>query len=176
MAAESVGLAASVAGLLSLGLQVTEGIVKYVDAFDCRQEDLAWAKLRNDSLRTNYLAGHRSIITKSSQSTSGSLQQANDLLELTLTGFNLEISNCNKERLSAIEQSARLQAAEIQILRSQAAATRQPVLRMENQLSALQTHTSDDQKKWYNLNCSSSRKSSGPSRSFWKDFNLMEDK
>lgn len=51
-----------------------------------------------------------------------------------------EISNCNKERLSAIEQSARLQAAEIQILRSQAAATRQPVLRMENQLSALQTH------------------------------------
>ncbi|KAF4426761.1 hypothetical protein CFRS1_v003374 [Colletotrichum fructicola] len=101
MAAESVGLAASVAGLLSLGLQVTEGIVKYVDAFDCRQEDLAWAKLRNDSLRTNYLAGHRSIITKSSQSTSGlaqSLQQANDLLELTLTGFNLEISNCHRQQ------------------------------------------------------------------------------
>ncbi|KAH9232736.1 hypothetical protein K456DRAFT_397288 [Colletotrichum gloeosporioides 23] len=61
MAAESVGLAASVAGLLSLGLQVTEGIVKYVDAFDCRQEDLAWAKLRNDSLRTTMRAIEASL-------------------------------------------------------------------------------------------------------------------
>ncbi|KAK1719638.1 hypothetical protein BDP67DRAFT_129505 [Colletotrichum lupini] len=50
MAAESVGLAASVAGLLSLGLQIAGGIVKYVDAFEGRDEELRNVKKQNDNL------------------------------------------------------------------------------------------------------------------------------
>ncbi|KAK1506023.1 hypothetical protein CTAM01_03358 [Colletotrichum tamarilloi] len=50
MAAESVGLAASVAGLLSLGLQITGGIVKYMDAFEGRGEELRNVKQHNDNL------------------------------------------------------------------------------------------------------------------------------
>ncbi|KXH29764.1 hypothetical protein CSIM01_05530 [Colletotrichum simmondsii] len=50
MAAESVGLAASVAGLLSLGLQITGGIVKYMDAFEGRDEELRNVRKQNDNL------------------------------------------------------------------------------------------------------------------------------
>ncbi|KAJ0322812.1 hypothetical protein COL5a_008639 [Colletotrichum fioriniae] len=50
MAAESVGLAASVAGLLSLGLQITGGIVKYMDAFEGRDDELRNVKKQNDNL------------------------------------------------------------------------------------------------------------------------------
>ncbi|KAJ0301018.1 hypothetical protein COL516b_008196 [Colletotrichum fioriniae] len=50
MAAESVGLAASVAGLLSLGLQITGGIIKYMDAFEGRDDELRNVKKQNDNL------------------------------------------------------------------------------------------------------------------------------
>lgn len=50
MAAEGLGLAASVSGLVSLGLQLTAGIFKYVDAFENRQEDLVNLKRQNDAL------------------------------------------------------------------------------------------------------------------------------
>ncbi|KAL2880143.1 hypothetical protein SGCOL_004528 [Colletotrichum sp. CLE4] len=50
MEAESLGLAASVAGLLSLGLQITGGIVKYMDAFEGRDEELRNVKKQNDNL------------------------------------------------------------------------------------------------------------------------------
>lgn len=56
MAAEAVGLVASVAGLVSLGLQVTGGILKYLDAFDSRQEELAYVRQQNDALRSTLLA------------------------------------------------------------------------------------------------------------------------
>lgn len=56
MAAEGVSLAASVAGLLSLGLQITGGIVKYLDAFKGREEELAYAKQQNDALTATLLA------------------------------------------------------------------------------------------------------------------------
>lgn len=48
--AEAVGLAASVAGLVSLGLQVTGGIVTYLDALENRQDELASVKRQNDAL------------------------------------------------------------------------------------------------------------------------------
>lgn len=56
MAAESVGLAASVAGLLSLGLQVSGGIIKYLDAFEDRQEELNHVRQQNESLASSLLA------------------------------------------------------------------------------------------------------------------------
>ena len=48
--AEALGLAASVAGLVSLGLQVTGGIATFLDALQSRQEDLASVKRQNDAL------------------------------------------------------------------------------------------------------------------------------
>ena len=48
--AEAVGLAASVAGLLSLGLQITGGIATYLDALESRQDELASIKRQNDAL------------------------------------------------------------------------------------------------------------------------------
>ncbi|XXH05703.1 hypothetical protein Hte_012138 [Hypoxylon texense] len=56
MAAESVGLAASVAGLLSLGLQITSGIVKYLDGFESRQEELGYVRQQNDAVKATLLA------------------------------------------------------------------------------------------------------------------------
>ncbi|KAG7060080.1 Ankyrin repeat-containing domain protein [Colletotrichum scovillei] len=56
MAVESVGLAASVAGLLSLGLQITGGIVKYMDAFKGRDEELRNVKKQNDNLAVSLCA------------------------------------------------------------------------------------------------------------------------
>lgn len=50
MAAEGLGLAASIAGLLSLGLQVADGISKYVDALDRREDDLVHVKSQNQAL------------------------------------------------------------------------------------------------------------------------------
>lgn len=52
MAAESIGLAGSVAGLVSFGLQVTGGIFKYVDALQNRQGDLAFVEQQNQALMT----------------------------------------------------------------------------------------------------------------------------
>ncbi|KAK8047489.1 hypothetical protein PG996_015553 [Apiospora saccharicola] len=50
MAAESVALAASIAGLVSLGLQDTNGIVAYVDALKNREEELASIKRQSDAM------------------------------------------------------------------------------------------------------------------------------
>ncbi|KAK8015481.1 hypothetical protein PG991_008369 [Apiospora marii] len=46
---EAIGLAASVAGLVSLGLQITGGIVTYVNALEGRQDDLASVKRQNEA-------------------------------------------------------------------------------------------------------------------------------
>ena len=54
--AEAVGLAASISGLLSLGLQVTGVIVKYLDAFESRHEELAYVRQHNDALKATLLA------------------------------------------------------------------------------------------------------------------------
>ncbi|ETS76202.1 hypothetical protein PFICI_11589 [Pestalotiopsis fici W106-1] len=56
MAAEGLGLAASVAGLVSLGLQITGGIVQYLDALDRREDDLAHARQQNQTLTTTLSA------------------------------------------------------------------------------------------------------------------------
>lgn len=50
MAAESIGLAASFAGLVSLGLQITGGIVQYIDAFESRQKELDFLRHQNEAL------------------------------------------------------------------------------------------------------------------------------
>jgi hypothetical protein len=47
------GVAASVAGLVSLGLQITEGIVKYVDGFKSHDSDLAWVKDQTEAVRAS---------------------------------------------------------------------------------------------------------------------------
>ncbi|KAK6825887.1 hypothetical protein PG987_013381 [Apiospora arundinis] len=48
--ADLLSLAASVAGLVSLGLEVTRGISSYLDAIECRSGELSWARQQNDVL------------------------------------------------------------------------------------------------------------------------------
>ncbi|KAK7919984.1 hypothetical protein PG985_008006 [Apiospora marii] len=49
--ADPLSQAASVAGLVSLGIQVTTGISKYLDALDSRDEELRSATQQNEALR-----------------------------------------------------------------------------------------------------------------------------
>ncbi|KAG8161246.1 hypothetical protein KVR01_009510 [Diaporthe batatas] len=86
MVAESVGLAASVAGLVSLGLQVTGGIVKYLDAFESRQDDLAFVKQQNEALRTSLQAIEEYVVAPGSSpevaaAVSGSMQSFEGALD-----------------------------------------------------------------------------------------------
>ncbi|KAK8093330.1 hypothetical protein PG997_000015 [Apiospora hydei] len=48
--ADPLSLAASVAGLISLGLQVTTGIAEYLNAVESRSEELSSAQRRNEAL------------------------------------------------------------------------------------------------------------------------------
>ena len=66
--AEAVGLTASVSGLFSLGLQVTGGIVKYLDAFESRQEELAYVRQHNDALKATLLAINTALLNFQNQS------------------------------------------------------------------------------------------------------------
>lgn len=61
MAAESVGLAASIGGIVSLGLTITGGIIKYVDAFENRQEELNFVSRQNEALKAVLLALERHL-------------------------------------------------------------------------------------------------------------------
>lgn len=49
--ADPVSLAASIAGLISLGLQVTSGISNYIDAVNCRDQELRDVRQQNDLLK-----------------------------------------------------------------------------------------------------------------------------
>ncbi|KAI1377172.1 hypothetical protein F4677DRAFT_415538 [Hypoxylon crocopeplum] len=196
MAAEGVGLAASVAGLLSLGLQITSGIVKYLDAFENRQEELAYVRQQNDALTATLLAietassdfqGQRpeftAAVSQSIQSCETELnaaealrvdladcdrstwttrlenkkkkltyafhrskvqqlaqrlQQANEVLQLALTGLGLEISRLNTNKLTAIESSSQAHASELLLIRSEVAVVGAPVASIRDQLPLLQ--------------------------------------
>ncbi|KAK9420112.1 putative Fungal N-terminal domain-containing protein [Seiridium unicorne] len=92
MAAESLGLAASVGGLLSLGLQITGGIVKYLDALDRRQEELAHLRQQNDAL---------TAILSALEIISSRLQVQGQSLVLTTTVAQ-HIQSC-KDGLTAVE-------------------------------------------------------------------------
>lgn len=48
--ADPISLAGLTAGLVSLGLQISEGVVKYIDALKCREEEITLAKQQADSL------------------------------------------------------------------------------------------------------------------------------
>ncbi|KAK8083886.1 hypothetical protein PG996_002667 [Apiospora saccharicola] len=93
MAAESVGLAASIAGLVSLGLQITGGIANYLDALESREEELASVRRQNDALAAaldtikaatshNSVHGqqHDSAIEKNIQCCKAELQAVEELL------------------------------------------------------------------------------------------------
>lgn len=63
--ADPLSVAASAAGLLSLGIQVTQGISTYLDALKCRQEDLDVVSRKNDALR--HIIGSVNSIVPSQQ-------------------------------------------------------------------------------------------------------------
>ncbi|KAK8140111.1 hypothetical protein PG984_000177 [Apiospora sp. TS-2023a] len=93
MAAESVGLAASIAGLVSLGLQITGGIATYLDALESRRDELASVKRQNEALAAaldtikaatphNSFQGHQhdAAIENNTQSCKAELQAVEELL------------------------------------------------------------------------------------------------
>lgn len=49
--ADPLSVAGLAAGLVSLGLQVSGGITQYLDALDCREQDISSARQQNESLR-----------------------------------------------------------------------------------------------------------------------------
>ncbi|KAI0384705.1 hypothetical protein F5Y04DRAFT_293031 [Hypomontagnella monticulosa] len=196
MAAESIGLAASVAGLMSLGLQVTNGVVQYINAFKSRQEELVFLRQQNNTLSTTLSAIQRSSSRLQAQSAEFTaamaqgvqscqhelsaaedlcadlsncdrstwatrlnskkgkityafhrpkiqqlaqrLQQANEVLQLALTGLGLEISSVNSNKLTTIESSSQAQASELLLIRSEVAAVGTPVTNIVNRLPLLQ--------------------------------------
>ncbi|KAK8041063.1 hypothetical protein PG994_014070 [Apiospora phragmitis] len=80
MAAEAVGLAASVAGLLSLGLRVTNGLVTYLDAIKNRGEELSSVRRQNDVLSRSQNRQYDPAIVRSIQSCETELQAVEELL------------------------------------------------------------------------------------------------
>jgi hypothetical protein len=75
MAAEGIGVAASVAGLISLGLQITNGIVKYIDGLDARDEELEHIRRQNNTLSTTLSAIQASSIHLQASHTNHRSQQ-----------------------------------------------------------------------------------------------------
>jgi DNA anti-recombination protein RmuC len=49
--ADPLSVAGLAAGVVSLGIQVCGGITKYLDALDCREQDILSAKQQNECLR-----------------------------------------------------------------------------------------------------------------------------
>ncbi|KAK8035749.1 hypothetical protein PG991_001822 [Apiospora marii] len=93
MAAESVGLAASIAGLVSLGLQITGGIASYLDALESRRDELASVRRQNEALAAaldtiqaatshNFFQSHQHdpAIEKNTQCCKEELQAVEELL------------------------------------------------------------------------------------------------
>ncbi|KAK8105151.1 hypothetical protein PG999_008510 [Apiospora kogelbergensis] len=95
--AEAVGLAASVAGLVSLGLQVTGGIATLLDALENRQAELASVKRQSDALAasldiiratsSSFQNQHSYAITASIQACETELQAVEALLA--------DLANCD---------------------------------------------------------------------------------
>ncbi|KAI2602715.1 hypothetical protein GGR54DRAFT_653579 [Hypoxylon sp. NC1633] len=233
MAVESLGLAASVAGLVSLGLQITSGIVKYIDAFEGRQEELAFLKQHNDALsatlsaidaspssfhgiRPEYISAvtqnvqsckeelgaaeelrvdladrdrstgsmrlentkrkltyafHRSKIQQLAQR----LQQANDVLQLTLTGLGLEISKVNAEKLIAIESSSQSHASELLLIRSEVAAVGTPIISIRDRLPPLQASIDNTTKMVVSQSAAVTHKIEESSQAVRQDIRLSHD-
>lgn len=106
MAAESLGLAASVAGLLSLGLQVTGNIINYLDAFEDRQEELAYVEKQNNSLASSLLAiktASSSFQDQHQESTTAVTQNIQFCQEelRAVEKLRLELADCNTKAWTA---------------------------------------------------------------------------
>ncbi|KAK8084396.1 hypothetical protein PG997_005667 [Apiospora hydei] len=91
--AEPLSLAASVAGLISLGLQVTGGIAKYLDAAKCRDEELSAVRQQN-ALLTDTLA--------TIEKTTGKLSHLSP--ELAIDGIGLSITAATHETILEVQQ------------------------------------------------------------------------
>ncbi|KAK8021800.1 hypothetical protein PG990_006938 [Apiospora arundinis] len=103
--ADPLSIAASAAGLVSLGLTVTGGVAKYADALKCRTEDLASVRQRNQSLRTTirFIDGAKSQLQSqlSHQQSPTSLTAVDDSIKACkaelakLESLMVELSGCS---------------------------------------------------------------------------------
>lgn len=102
MSVKSVGLAASIAGLVSLGLQITGGIASYLDALESRRDELASLTRQNVALAAalniikaatsrNSFQGHQhdSAIEKNIRCCKAELQAVEELM--------VALADCNSD-------------------------------------------------------------------------------
>ncbi|KAK7959814.1 uncharacterized protein PG986_004668 [Apiospora aurea] len=151
MAAESVGLAASVAGLVSLGLQITGGIASYLDALESRRDELTSVRRQNDALAAaldtiktatshNSFQGqqHVSATERNTQCCKAELQAIEELLaelaDCDTTTWRQDISASHSESLAAIEAGSRNHASELLLLRSEVTTALTPVYEIRDQV------------------------------------------
>lgn len=108
MAAE-IGLAASVAGLVSLGIQLTGGIASFLDALENRQKELESVRRQNEALTAALTIiktasfqnqQHNDAITQNTQTCEAELRAVESLLA--------ELANCDtstwRKRLKSKKQ------------------------------------------------------------------------
>lgn len=79
------------AGLVSLGLQVSGGITKYLDALDCRDQDIASVRQQNKALEKSL----GFISTTLAQPSNGSQHDGSAALQECLASCNVELKALN---------------------------------------------------------------------------------
>lgn len=92
---EAVGAAASVAGLVSLGIQVAQGISSYIDAIKTRKEELAAI-----SKSVRHMYSSIDVLKNGIPSTPASYQAASSVVSTAIKACEEEL-----EALSALLQS-----------------------------------------------------------------------
>ncbi len=85
--ADPLSIAGLAAGLVSLGIQVCGGITQYMDALDCREQDMASVKQQNLSLERTLRAVKASL----AQLQDGDYQEAAAAVRDCVAGCNTEL-------------------------------------------------------------------------------------
>lgn len=85
--ADPLSVASLAAGVVSLGIQVSQGITAYIDALQCRDEDIASVRRRNESLRKTLR-----VVETSRSHLEGDHQVATAAIRAYLDSCNRELS------------------------------------------------------------------------------------
>jgi hypothetical protein len=107
--ADPLSVAGLAAGVVSLGIQVSQGITAYIDALQCRDDDIASVKKRNDSLRKmlrvietprSHLEGDHQVATTAIREC---LDSCNTEL-IALDNFVIHLTTCDESTTGFIDK------------------------------------------------------------------------
>lgn len=85
--ADPLSVAGLAAGVVSLGIQVSQGITTYIDALNCRDQDIVSVRQRNDSLRRTL-----SVVETSHSQLEDDHQVATAAIRECLASCNMELN------------------------------------------------------------------------------------